>query len=91
MGKEDFSEILLGYVRENYSNRIPEGTELSSETHLFREGIIDSIGVLMLVQFLEERFQLKVEADEMVLDNFASISHMANLISNKQAPGGSSE
>lgn len=83
MKRREIERILQDYIDEKYMGRIPEGVTLSPETHLFEQGIVDSIGVLMLVQFLEQRFQFKVEPDEMVIDNFASMSRMAALVERK--------
>lgn len=83
MEREQVKRILLDHVEENYLSHLPEGIEFSAETHLFEQGIVDSIGVLMLVQFIEDRFDLKVEPDEMVIENFASIACMSRYVETK--------
>jgi len=40
-------------------------------------GIVDSTGILEIVAFLEEKFAIKVEDDEVVPDNFDSIEKIA--------------
>ena len=84
MNRQQIEERLLKHIQETYMNRVAEGVSLSTDTHLFREGIVDSIGVLMLVQFLEEQFKLAIQPDEMVLEHFDSIASMAELVLSKK-------
>jgi acyl carrier protein len=49
------------------------------------EGALDSTDVLRLVLFVEERFGVRVEDDELVPENFASVSSLAAFIERKQA------
>jgi len=50
---------------------------------LLEQGIIDSMGVLELVTFIEERFSITLNDDEMVADHFESIQAMAQLVHRK--------
>ncbi len=50
------------------------------DTNLFRDGIVDSLGVLELVRFLENRFEIAIEPGDMLLENFQSISAMRNFV-----------
>ncbi len=59
-----------------------EGDELSEDTSFLNEGIIDSTGVLELVDFIEEEFGVTVEDDELVPDNFDSIEKIENYLKN---------
>lgn len=46
-------------------------------------GVIDSTGVLELVSYLEERFGIKVEDEEMIPDNLESIRNVARYVEKK--------
>jgi acyl carrier protein len=56
---------------------------LSDEDSLLENGIIDSTGVLELVAFVEEKFQISVEDEELVPENFDSIRKIASFIQRK--------
>ena len=43
-------------------------------------GIIDSLGVMTLLSFLDEKFSIQVSGDDLVPENFASISAIAALV-----------
>ena len=48
-------------------------------------GIIDSVGVMELVAFLEQDFELSIEDEELVPENLDSVNNLCNFISRKQA------
>jgi len=60
------------------------GDELGDEDSLLERGIIDSTGVLEMTAFLEEDFGVKVSDDELVPDNFDSISKLAAFVGRKR-------
>lgn len=51
---------------------------------LLDEGIIDSVGVMELVAFLEQDFGLTVEDEELIPENLDSVDNLAGFISRKQ-------
>lgn len=54
------------------------------ETSSFMEnGIIDSTGILELVTFLQEKYKITVEEDEMQPQNLDSLSSVSNYIRSK--------
>ena len=64
-----------------YSN---EGFNYADDASLLREGIIDSLGVVELVEFLQGHFQLKVEQQDVRPDNFDSVAKMAAFVRRKR-------
>lgn len=49
------------------------------------EGIVDSVGIMELVAFIEENMSVKVEDQEITPDNFDSITQLAAYIRRKSA------
>jgi acyl carrier protein len=47
-------------------------------------GIVDSTGVLELVAFLEEKFQVKVEDEDLIPANLDSINNLLLYLKKKQ-------
>jgi acyl carrier protein len=58
-------------------------SKLDSEESLLDSGIIDSLGLLRLIAFIEERLGIEVEDGEVVPDNFDSISAMYQFLKMK--------
>ena len=57
----------------------------SDDTSFLEEGIVDSIGVMELVAFVEENFSVKVDDLDVTPENFDSVSRMAAYIHRKSA------
>jgi acyl carrier protein len=48
-------------------------------------GIVDSTGVLMVVEFVQDTFGIKVEDSELMPENLDSIDNLVGFIRRKQA------
>jgi acyl carrier protein len=59
-------------------------SSLQYDESLLKRGIIDSMGFIQLIQFIEEEFNIKVENEEMIPENFETISGIARFIRDKQ-------
>ena len=53
---------------------------LGDDDALLGSGIIDSMGVLDIVNFLESEFRLTVSDEDLVLENFESISALSTFV-----------
>lgn len=49
------------------------------------DGALDSVGVLRLVVFVEERYSVSIGDDDLVPENFGSVNTLADLIRSKGA------
>lgn len=52
---------------------------------LLESGIVDSLGTLDIVMFLEEEFGLVVEDEDMVADHFESVDSVSEFVRRKTA------
>ncbi len=52
---------------------------------LLQSGIIDSLGVLDVVTFLEEEFKVTVDDEDLTPENFQSIGQIAAFVEKKKA------
>lgn len=71
------------YVLENFLFSDDE-SKLQNEASFLEEGVVDSTGVLELVLFVEEMFDLIVEDDEILPENFDSVNQLAAYVRTKQ-------
>jgi acyl carrier protein len=60
---------------------------IEDDDPLFERMSIDSLHLVAIVSTLEERFGIHVSAEDLVPDNFASISAIARLVARKSAGG----
>ncbi|NND34334.1 MAG: acyl carrier protein [Saprospiraceae bacterium] len=71
--------ILLEYIQsEIISNEIT--SKIATSDDLLSTGIIDSLSIMRLIAFIEERFDQKVPPQDLVIENFISIDAMATYI-----------
>jgi acyl carrier protein len=50
------------------------------DASFLEEGIVDSLGIMDLVFFIEETFGLTVKDEDLTPDNFDSVNRLANYI-----------
>jgi acyl carrier protein len=56
---------------------------LKPDEDLLEQGIIDSLGIMKLIVFLEETFGIKVSDEDVVPENFQSLDIMIKFIEQK--------
>lgn len=60
-----------------------DGANLQDDTSLLDSGTVDSTGVLELIMFLEEKYNLKIDPDEVIPDNLDSINRIVRFLTEK--------
>lgn len=86
MDQSDFDpirETIIGYVLENHLSTYDHDT-LPRDQSLVEIGVIDSYGVVELISFLEDKWKIQIEDDEITKENLGSIDKMANFILGKR-------
>lgn len=58
-------------------------TNIQPDDDLLSEGVIDSLGILQLVSFIEDEFKIQVDDEDVVLENFQSIAALNNFLNSK--------
>ena len=60
-----------------------ENDKINEETLIFEEGVLDSMGLLFLIEFLKETYNLEVDDEELNPVNFKSINSITKFVKNK--------
>lgn len=71
---------LINYLIANF---LPENTIVTHETKLISSGLIDSINTLKLVDFVEETFNVELEANEVSREFLDTPKMIINLVTKK--------
>lgn len=80
----DVRDKVRDYIIENFL--FGDAEPLADDTmSLLDEGIIDSVGVMELVAFLEGDFGISVGDEELVPDNLDSVANLVAFVGRKQA------
>ena len=80
----EIEQQICEYIVDNFLYSDDEG-QLTNELSLFDNGIIDSTGVLDLVSFIEDTFEVQVDDTDLVPENFDSVDKMAAYIRGRLA------
>jgi acyl carrier protein len=82
----DKSRQLRDYIVENFLFGDTE-TEFSDKDSFMEKGIIDSTGILEVITYIEENFNIKIEDHELIPENLDSISNIVSFIDRKVKEG----
>ncbi len=77
----DQKNKIKNFIIENFLFGNADGLE--DNTSFLEEGIIDSTGVLELVTFLEEEFEIQIEDEELIPENLDSINNVTAYLKRK--------
>ena len=67
-------QFLFGYEEEDFPD----------DMSFLEHGIIDSLGILELISFIEAQFEIKVQDEEILPENMDSIDGLCQFIIKKQ-------
>ena len=73
---------IKNFIVENF---IIDGNtdQLDHDQSFLESGIIDSTGILELVSFIEEQYNITIEDEELIPDNLDSVNNVVKFIGNK--------
>lgn len=71
-------------IRGFLNRQFPPTKKVNDEQPLLGGGVIDSLGILELVAFLETEFKIVVADEELLPANFGTVRDLAEFVSKKQ-------
>jgi acyl carrier protein len=82
MGKNEIEAEVRQFIASNFLLR-DDRAALGDDDSLLEAGLIDSTGVLELVGFLETRFTIHMEDEEIVPANLDSVRAIVSFVTQK--------
>ncbi|MCD4719350.1 MAG: acyl carrier protein [Desulfobacula sp.] len=76
---DKIKEKIKNFIIENFL--FGEDNDLKDDTSFLEEGIIDSTGVLELIEYLEEEFNIEIDDEDMIPENLDSLNYLEQFIS----------
>lgn len=73
--------IITEYIKSEFA-RNDTGIDIDT-ANLLEEEIIDSLGIFTLVSFIEDKFGVSVDPEEVNLDNFETVAAVTKLVEGK--------
>jgi acyl carrier protein len=77
----DYMQSVREYIGENFL--FGDTAQLREDTSFLSSNIIDSTGVLELVNFLEERYNVTIGDDEIIPENLDSLINIDQYLKRK--------
>ncbi len=83
---DPIEESILQYIQEQFPPVTGAGA-ISAESPLLESGLIDSLAIFRIIQFLEEAFSLEIAPEDVVGEHFESVRAIARLVRSRGASG----
>jgi acyl carrier protein len=82
---EKLEQFLLSEIAVDLGKK-----SLAPDDDLLEQGIIDSMGIMKLITFMEETFGIGIEDDDIIPENFQSLASMVAFVEQKMGNPSSS-
>ena len=73
---DEITTEVLNWVYEKFP--LAKNNKISDNDSLLESGIVDSLGILDIVAFLEETFSIQLSDEDMVADHFETVRSIAS-------------
>ena len=73
-----FGDELLRMINTEIS--FDPSEEITTETDLLLTGLVDSLGVVQIVAWMEDRLGIEIEPVDVVLENFQTVDRMLEFV-----------
>jgi acyl carrier protein len=73
-------------IKAFLAQQFPMSKNVGNDEPLLKNGLIDSLGILEVVTFIEKEFGIAVSDEDLLPENFGSIHSLANFVHNKTEP-----
>lgn len=80
--QQDIAQRITGFITDQSH---ADTSSMQPDTLLFKEGIFDSMGFVLLVDFLEESFGISIDDSDFTEENFQSIAAITTYVEHKMA------
>ena len=78
----EISNKIRNFILENVLMG-QDDSVLDNEDSFLEKGIIDSTGILELIQFIEETYDIRIDDEELVPENFDSLKNIVQYLERK--------
>jgi acyl carrier protein len=77
-------ETLVRYVGQELLDG-SSGANLKADDNLLTSGLIDSLGIIRLVNFIEDAFDIEVRPEDITIENFRTIHVIAEYLETRRS------
>jgi acyl carrier protein len=78
----DSLPVIKEFVNSHASQPV-DADEVERSRNLIEDEVLDSLGIMLLVDFLTERFSIEFEPEEIYAETFQTLESIASLVDQK--------
>ncbi len=86
MSSQSIKDTIRDFINSNFMVS-DELRDFKDEDSFLKKGLIDSMGVMELLAFVQRRYQIHVEPSEAIPQNFDTLDHLASFVLKKTGGG----
>lgn len=79
---QEIAQEVRSFVVDNFLFGEGNG-QFSNDDSFFERGLVDSMGILTLVEFVKQKYAISIEDEEIVPDNWDSVQRIADFVQSK--------
>ncbi len=83
------AEQIIEFITSNLVSK--KNAEITLDTDLIGESVIDSTALMDMVLWLEETFKISIEVDDLIPENFGTVRNMVEYVEQSLAGSGSGD
>jgi acyl carrier protein len=76
-------DIVAERIRKFLVQQFPATKNVGNNESLLNNGLLDSLGILEVVAFIEKEFEIMVSDEDLLPENFGSVHSLSNFVGQK--------
>ena len=80
---EELENIVTNFINEEFLYDKTD-IEMTNDLNIIEQGILDSIDIFRLIQFIEEKVNIVLELNKTVQTNFQSVNDISGFVHSKE-------
>lgn len=78
----DLNQIIRNFIKENLVI-FDDEIDFSDDDNIFEKGFVNSLFAMKLLTYIENKFEISIENEDLDIKNFSSVSRIVCLINKK--------
>ena len=73
----DMEQMIKEYIAQEFLQDKPR---LVLDGNLVEEGVVDSLGIMALISYVEKQFGARIKPEDVVVENFSTVAAIVQLV-----------
>lgn len=77
------TDTMRGQLLQFIIEELLDGEQIESDENLLADGVVDSLGMMRLVAFVQERVGTNIPPQDLTLENFRTVDAISSYLENE--------